>query len=44
MWYFKADTEWIYIMIKLIIKKFSITQENWSTIESLSSIVKLNTT
>ncbi len=27
-------------MIELIIKKFSITWENWSTIKSLSSIVK----
>ncbi len=29
-------------MIKLIIKKLLITQENHSTIKSLSSIVKLN--
>jgi hypothetical protein len=31
-------------MIELIIKKLSITQEDQSTIESLSSIVKSNTT
>jgi len=31
-------------MIELIIKKLSITQENQSTIKSLSSIVKLSTT
>ncbi len=35
---------WQYIMIKLIIKKFLITWKNQSTIESLSSIVKLSMT
>ncbi len=43
MWYFK-QTQNEYILIELIIKKFLITWEDQSTIESLSSIVKSSMT